>query len=138
MRRALDTLYNAAAYLAALFLIGTLIMVLLGIFGRLLDFQVRGGVVERIEGSAHGSFYSVHKRIKRFGIVRASLFLRWCTCLGMSVPESHLAISVDGGLPFGTRFLEPVLQHRVADFFQVRSELRCGLDDGHAFLLQLV
>ena len=42
MRRALDTLYNAAAYLAALFLIGTLIMVLLGIFGRLLDFQVRG------------------------------------------------------------------------------------------------
>src|SRR6266403_5557309 len=42
MRRVLDTLYNAAAYLAALFLIGTLIMVLLGIFGRLLDFQVRG------------------------------------------------------------------------------------------------
>ena len=42
MRRALDTLYDAAAYLAALFLIGTLIMVLLGIFGRLLDFQVRG------------------------------------------------------------------------------------------------
>src|SRR5712692_2817692 len=68
----------------------------------------------------------------------ASLLLRWCTCVGMSARESHLAISVDGGLPFGTRFLEPVLQHRVADFFQVRGELRCGLDDGHAFLLQLV
>ena len=42
MRRTLDTLYDAAAYLAALFLVGTLVMVLLGIFGRLLSFQVRG------------------------------------------------------------------------------------------------
>src|SRR2546430_8171434 len=42
MRRLLDTLYNAAAYLAALFLIGTLAMVLLGICGRLFAFQVRG------------------------------------------------------------------------------------------------
>lgn len=42
MRRSLDALYDAAAYLAALFLIGTLLMVLLGIFGRLLSFQVRG------------------------------------------------------------------------------------------------
>ena len=41
MRRALDATYDAAAYLAALLLIGTLVMVLLGIFGRLLDFQVR-------------------------------------------------------------------------------------------------
>src|SRR5215468_4547083 len=42
MRRILDALYDAAAYLAALFLIGTLVMVLLGVGGRLLDFQVRG------------------------------------------------------------------------------------------------
>ena len=42
MRRSLDALYDAAAYLAALFLVGTLAMVLLGIFGRLLSFQVRG------------------------------------------------------------------------------------------------
>ena len=42
MRRALDALYDAAAYLAAVLLIGTLLMVLLGIFGRLLSFQVRG------------------------------------------------------------------------------------------------
>jgi len=42
MRRWLDWLYNAAAYLAALFLIGTLAMVLAGIFGRLFAFQVRG------------------------------------------------------------------------------------------------
>ena len=42
MRRALDRLYDAAALLAALSLVGTLVMVLLGIFGRLLNFQVRG------------------------------------------------------------------------------------------------
>ena len=42
MRRALDALYDAAAYVAALFLIGTLSMVLLGVGGRLLGFQVRG------------------------------------------------------------------------------------------------
>jgi TRAP-type C4-dicarboxylate transport system permease small subunit len=42
MRRWLDRLYDAAAYLAALFLIGTLAMVLAGVLGRLLAFQVRG------------------------------------------------------------------------------------------------
>ncbi len=42
MRRSLDALYDAAAYLAALFLMGTLLMVLLGILSRLLGFQVRG------------------------------------------------------------------------------------------------
>ena len=42
MRRALDTLYDAAGYLAALFLAGTLAMVLTGIAGRLLNFHVPG------------------------------------------------------------------------------------------------
>jgi len=42
MRSRLDPLYNAAAYVAALLLVGTLVMILLGIFGRILDFQVRG------------------------------------------------------------------------------------------------
>jgi len=42
MRVALDRLYNAAGVLAALFLIGTLLMVLVGIAGRLLHFHVPG------------------------------------------------------------------------------------------------
>lgn len=42
VRKALDALYDAAAYLAALFLMGTLSMVLLGIFARFFNFQVRG------------------------------------------------------------------------------------------------
>ena len=42
MRRALDKLYDAAGYLAALFLVGTLVMVLMGIASRLLNFHVPG------------------------------------------------------------------------------------------------
>lgn len=42
MRKLLDRLYNAAGVLAALFLMGTLIMVLLGIMGRVLHFNVPG------------------------------------------------------------------------------------------------
>ena len=42
MRRQLDRLYNAAGVLAALFMVGTLVMVLLGIAGRLLNFHVPG------------------------------------------------------------------------------------------------
>ena len=42
MRTLLDRLYNAAGVLAALFLIGTLVAVLLGIAGRLLAFNLPG------------------------------------------------------------------------------------------------
>lgn len=42
MRTLLDRLYNAAGILAALFMVGTLAMVLLSIFGRLLNFYVPG------------------------------------------------------------------------------------------------
>jgi TRAP-type C4-dicarboxylate transport system permease small subunit len=42
MRTALDRLYETAGWLAAIFMIGTLAFVLLGIFGRLFSFHVRG------------------------------------------------------------------------------------------------
>ena len=42
MRKLLDTLYDSAAALAALFLVGLLLMVLLSIFGRQLHFHVPG------------------------------------------------------------------------------------------------
>jgi len=42
MRVALDRLYIAAGILAALFLVGTLLMVIAGIAGRLLNFNVPG------------------------------------------------------------------------------------------------
>ena len=42
LRRALDRLYDGAGWLAALFLIGTLVFVLIGISGRLLHFHLPG------------------------------------------------------------------------------------------------
>jgi len=42
IRHLLDRLYGAAAWAAALFMIGTLAMILLSVSGRLLDFHVRG------------------------------------------------------------------------------------------------
>jgi len=42
LRRTLDRLYLAAGWLAAIFMIGTLAMIALGIAGRFLDFYVRG------------------------------------------------------------------------------------------------
>ena len=42
MRTALDRLYETAGWLAAVFMIGTLVFVLLGIFGRIFGFHVRG------------------------------------------------------------------------------------------------
>ena len=42
MRKALDALYDGAAWLAALFMIALLVAVLLSIVGRELNFHVRG------------------------------------------------------------------------------------------------
>ena len=42
MRALLDRLYDAAAWLAALFLVGTLAMVLLAIAGRMLGWYIPG------------------------------------------------------------------------------------------------
>ena len=42
MRRLLDFLYDAAAWLAALAMVGVLLMVLTSILGRLLDFHLPG------------------------------------------------------------------------------------------------
>ena len=75
MRRALDTLYNAAAYLAALFLIGTLIMVLLGIFGRLLDFQVRGTDAYAGYFMAGSGFLALAHTLTRVELIRVTLIL---------------------------------------------------------------
>src|SRR5207253_7985086 len=75
MRRALDTLYNAAAYLAALFLIGTLIMVLLGIFGRVFNFQVRGTDAYAGYFMAGSGFLALAHTLVRGEHIRVSLIL---------------------------------------------------------------
>ena len=75
MRRALDTLYNAAGYLAALFLIGTLAMVLLGITGRLLNFHVPGTDAYAGYCMAAAGFLALAHTLKRGEHIRVTLIL---------------------------------------------------------------
>jgi len=75
MRRFLDALYDAAAYAAALFLIGTLVMVLLGIFGRLLSFQVRGTDAYAGYFMAGAGFLALAHTLMRGEHIRVTLVL---------------------------------------------------------------
>jgi len=75
MRRLLDTLYDAAAYLAALFLMGTLAMVLLGIFGRLFGFQVRGTDAYAGYFMAGSGFLALAHTLARGEHIRVNLVL---------------------------------------------------------------
>ena len=75
MRRSLDALYDAAAYLAALFLVGTLAMVLLGIFGRLLSFQVRGTDAYAGYLMAGSGFLALAHTLMRGEHIRVTLIL---------------------------------------------------------------
>ncbi|HEY4139355.1 MAG TPA: TRAP transporter small permease [Casimicrobiaceae bacterium] len=76
MRRALDALYDAAAYLAALLLIGTLVMILLGIFGRIFDFQVRGSDAYAGYLMAGSGFLALAHTLKRGEHIRVSVVSR--------------------------------------------------------------
>ena len=75
MRRALDSLYDAAGYLAALFLAGTLAMVLLGIAGRLLNFHVPGTDSYAGYCMAASGFLALAHTLKRGEHIRVSLVL---------------------------------------------------------------
>jgi TRAP-type C4-dicarboxylate transport system permease small subunit len=87
MRRALDALYDAAAYLAALFLTGTLIMVLLGVAGRLMDFQVRGTDAYAGYFMAGAGFLALAHTLVRGEHIRVSLVLEHAGAAGRRVLE---------------------------------------------------
>jgi TRAP-type C4-dicarboxylate transport system permease small subunit len=76
MRKFLDVVYNAAAYLAALFLVGTLTMILLGIFGRILNFQVRGSDAYAGYLMAGSGFLALAHTLKRSEHIRVTLILQ--------------------------------------------------------------
>ena len=93
LRRTLDQLYTVAAYVAALFLIGTLVMVLLGIFGRLLNFQVRGTDAYAGYFMAGAGFLALASTLVRGEHIRVTLILehagvtakRWMERWGLGV-----------------------------------------------------
>src|SRR5205814_4718426 len=75
MRGTLDRIYSAAAYLAALFLVCTLAMVLLGIFGRMFSFQVRGTDAYAGYCMASAGFLALAHTLMRGEHIRVTLVL---------------------------------------------------------------
>ena len=75
MRRRLDALYDAAGVLAALFLAGTLAMVLTGIAGRLLHFHVPGTDSYAGYCMAASGFLALAHTLKRGEHIRVTLIV---------------------------------------------------------------
>ena len=74
-RKALDKLYDAAAYGAAFFLVGTLAMVALGVVGRLLNWYVAGTDAYAGYCMAACGFLALAHTLKRGEHIRVSLLL---------------------------------------------------------------
>ena len=75
MRRALDTLYDAAGYLAAFFMVGVLLMVLASVLGRLVGFNLRGSDAYAGYCMAAASFLALAHTLKRSEHIRVMLFM---------------------------------------------------------------
>jgi len=75
MRRSLDALYDGAAWLAALMMVGLLVMVLLSISGRLLHFHVPGTDAYAGYLMAGAGFLALAHTLKRGEHIRVTLLL---------------------------------------------------------------
>ena len=75
MRRALDALYDGAAWLAALFMVALLIAVLLSIVGRELNFHVKGTDAYAGYFMAAAGFLALAHTLKRGEHIRVTLLL---------------------------------------------------------------
>jgi len=76
MRRALDALYDAAGYLAAFFLVMTLVWVGVGIAGRFFEFYVRGTDAYAGYAMAACAFLALAHTLKRGEHIRVELVLQ--------------------------------------------------------------
>jgi len=77
MRRLLDALYNGAAWLAALLMVGLLLMVLLSIVSRLLHFYVPGTDAYAGYLMASSGFLALAHTLKKGEHIRVTLLLSY-------------------------------------------------------------
>jgi TRAP-type C4-dicarboxylate transport system permease small subunit len=75
LRRALDALYDGAGWLGALFLIGTLVFVLIGISGRLFHFYLPGTDAYAGYCMAAAGFLALAHTLKRGEHIRVTLIV---------------------------------------------------------------
>lgn len=76
MRAALNALYETAAWIAAAMMVGVLVMVLVGIFGRQLDFYVAGTDAYAGYLMAGTGFMALAHTFKRGEHIRVTLLLQ--------------------------------------------------------------
>lgn len=93
MRRLLDRLYGLAAWAAALCMIGTLVMILLSVGGRLLGFHVRGTDAYAGYFMAAAAFLALAHTLKRGEHIRVTLIMDHAGRRGRHALDlwSHLA-----------------------------------------------
>ncbi len=75
MRRLLDALYDGAAWLAALFMVGLLVMVLLSVVSRLMHFHVPGTDAYAGYLMAGAGFLALAHTLKKGEHIRVTLLL---------------------------------------------------------------
>lgn len=75
MRKALNALYAGSAWLAAIFMIGVLVMVLLSIAGRLLHFHLPGTDAYAGYAMAGAGFLALAHTLKRHEHIRVTLVI---------------------------------------------------------------
>jgi TRAP-type C4-dicarboxylate transport system permease small subunit len=75
MRKILDALYDSAAWLAALFMIGLLLMVLLSIVSRIMHFYVPGTDAYAGYAMAGAGFLALAHTLKRNEHIRVTLII---------------------------------------------------------------
>lgn len=107
MRALLDRVYEAAGWLAALFMIGTLAWVLVGIFGRLFHFHVRGTDAYAGYCMACAGFLALAYTLRRNEHIRVTLLL------------NHLRAPLRRSLDLACHFVA-ILISGVLGFYSVR------------------
>jgi TRAP-type C4-dicarboxylate transport system permease small subunit len=103
MRGLLDRIYDGAAYAAAAFMIGTLVFVLLGIFGRILGFHLRGTDAYAGYCMAACGFLALAHTLRRGEHIRVTLVLDHVgprARRGLEIACLALGIALSGLLAF--------------------------------------
>ncbi len=75
VRKSLDLLYDAAAWAAAFFMVGVLLMVLASVLGRMFGFNLRGSDAYAGYSMAAAAFLALAHTLKRGEHIRVSLLL---------------------------------------------------------------
>ncbi len=99
MRRALNALYDGAAWVAALFMVGLLMMVLLSIVSRLLHFHVPGTDAYAGYLMAGAGFLALAHTLKRGEHIRVTLLLsslKGAARRGMEIWALVAAVALSG------------------------------------------